>query len=216
MASGDFCFSLVNIRSSVFSGHLFFQMSRWWSALRPQFSEGPNKSFQYSVHLAFLMARMECWHPSSLQIQLKPEAQQSHAGVSVSAVQLWEREATSGKPLVASQNNLVPLSDPKGSRRARVIPCHKARLSSLSPKGIGISTGHSSQRRDTWGTEQTHFLRQSTVWVSDTVLCPLHGWGKYNTPNPNSHALLNTYNDCISLYLPFQKCVLKCCFFGRC
>lgn len=123
-----------------------------------------------------------------------------------------EREATSGKPLVASQNNLVPSSDPKCSRRARVIPCHKARSSSLSPKGMGTSTGHSSQRRDTWGTEQTHFLRLVTVWVSDTVLCPLHGWGKYDTPNPNSHALLNTYNDCVSLYLPFQKCVLKCYF----
>lgn len=57
--------------------------------LRPQFSEGSNKSCQYSVHLAFLMTRMECWHLSSLHVQLKPEAQQSHAGVSVSAVQLW-------------------------------------------------------------------------------------------------------------------------------
>ena len=70
-----------------------------------------------------------------------------------------EREATSGKPLVASQNNLVPSSDPKGSRRARVIPCHKARLSSLSSKGIGTSTGHSSQRRDTWGNRADPFSK---------------------------------------------------------
>lgn len=38
------------------------------------------------------------------------------------------KEAASGKPLIASQNNPVLLSDLKGSRMARVILCHKQGL----------------------------------------------------------------------------------------